>query len=166
MRKAFSMITAIFVMVILAAISALVLNTAGQITQNTVLQYRQEQAALLAKSYTEFAIMSILDHNKDAAAATGAVGSCVEDISGTVDGATNGFTVNVHIYYIGNNLPCTNGATAAAKRILNTGELITQNATAGTAYSPDVIIDAFVSYTDPLNPTENITYHRRSLQKI
>lgn len=153
MRKAFSMVTAIFVILILATISVLVLNTAGQITQNTTLQYRQEQAALLAKSYTEFAIMSVLNHDK------AAIGTCVETInSGNILGGAN-YSARVAIYYIGNNLPCT------PNNILNANP-ITQNITVGAAYSPDVIIDVFVSYTDPLNPAENITYHRRSLQKI
>jgi hypothetical protein len=154
MRKAFSMVTAIFVILILATISVLVLNTAGQITQNTTLQYRQEQAALLAKSYTEFAIMSVLNHDK-----TAGIGSCVENInSGNILGGAN-YSARVAIYYIGNNLPCTAG------NILNTTP-ITQNLAVGVPYSPDVIIDVFVSYTDSLNPAKNITYHRRSLQKI
>ncbi len=153
MRKAFSMVTAIFVILILATISVLVLNTAGQITQNTTLQYRQEQAALLAKSYTEFAIMSLLNHDKVA------TGSCVENInSGNLLGGAS-YSARVRIYYIGNNLPCTAG------NILNANS-IAQNLAVGVPYSPDVIIDVFVSYTDPLNPAENITYYRRSLQKI
>jgi hypothetical protein len=153
MRKAFSMVTAIFVILILATISVLVLNTAGQITQNTTLQYRQEQAALLAKSYTEFAIMSVLNHDKVA------TGTCVENInSGNLLGGAS-YSARVAIYYVGNNLPCNAG------NILNANS-IAQNLAVGVPYSPDVIIDVFVSYTDPLNPAENITYHRRSLQKI
>ncbi len=161
MRKAFSMVTAIFVILILATISVLVLNTAGQITQNTTLQYRQEQAALLAKSYTEFAIMSVLNHDK-----TAGIGSCVENInSGNILGGAN-YSARVEIYYIGNFIDETAGdPVACSTRKLNT-VAITQNLGAGVPYTPDVIIDVFVSYTDPLNPAENITYHRRSLQKI
>lgn len=157
MRQAFSMITAIFVILILATISVLVLNTAGQITQNTVLQYRQEQAALLAKGYTEFAILSVLKHDKGTAAA----GNCVENINGTVgndfdDGS--GYQAEVKIYYIGNNLPCT------ATRVLNNGDDISY--TGADPYAPHVLIDTFIRYKDPINLNETITYHRRSLQKI
>jgi len=160
MRKAFSMITAIFVILILATISVLVLNTAGQITQSTTLQYRQEQAALLAKSYTEFAILSVLDHDKTA------TNTCVQTInSGNILGGAN-YSARVEIYYIGNFIDETAGdPVACSTRKLNT-VTITQNLGAGVPYTPDVIIDVFVSYTDPLNPAENITYHRRSLQKI
>ena len=158
MRKAFSMVTAIFVILILATISVLVLNTAGQITQNTTLQYRQEQAALLAKSYTELAIMSVLDHDK------AATGTCVETInSGNILGGAN-YSARVEIYYIGNFIGENAGDPAVCRRLNNVA--ITQNLGAGVSYTPDVIIDTFVSYTDPLNPAENITYHRRSLQKI
>ncbi|MEJ2488966.1 MAG: type II secretion system protein [Sulfurovaceae bacterium] len=157
MRQAFSMVTAIFVMVILATISVLVLNTAGQISQNTVLQYRQEQAALLAKGYTEFAILSVLKHDKGTAATPL---DCVENINGTVgndfdDGS--GYKAEVKIYYIGNNLPC-NG-----NRILNTANI---SGASADPYAPHVLIDTFIKYKDPLNLDENITYHRRSLQKI
>jgi hypothetical protein len=159
MRQAFSMVTAIFVMVILATISVLVLNTAGQISQNTVLQYRQEQAALLAKGYTEFAILSVLKHDK-----TAGIGSCVEDINGTVGDnydEGSGYLAEVKIYYIGNNLPCSN--VVGNDRILNTANI---SGTGTDPYAPHVLIDTFIKYKDPLNTEEVITYHRRSLQKI
>ncbi len=157
MRQAFSMVTAIFVMVILATISVLVLNTAGQISQNTVLQYRQEQAALLAKGYTEFAILSVLKHDKNSSG-----GSCVEDINGTVDGnydEGSGYLAEVKIYYIGNNLPVSCGT-----KLNDTN--ITQPGGAVGAYTPHVLVDTFIKYKDPINTNEVITYHRRSLQKI
>jgi hypothetical protein len=161
MRQAFSMVTAIFVMVILATISALVLNTAGQISQNTVLQYRQEQAALLAKGYTEFAILSVLKHDKGTAATPL---DCVENINGTVGNDFNdgsGYKAEVKIYYIGNNLPCS--SAVGNNRILNTANI---SGTGTDPYAPHVLIDTFIKYKDPINLDENITYHRRSLQKI
>jgi type II secretory pathway pseudopilin PulG len=155
MRQAFSMVTAIFVMVILATISVLVLNTAGQISQNTVLQYRQEQAALLAKGYTEFAILSVLKHDKNS------TNSCVEDINGTVGDnydEGSGYLAEVKIYYIGNNL------TGCGTKLNDTN--ITQPGGVVGAYAPHVLIDTFIKYKDPINTNEVITYHRRSLQKI
>jgi type II secretory pathway pseudopilin PulG len=153
MRQAFSMVTAIFVMVILATISVLVLNTAGQISQNTVLQYRQEQAALLAKGYTEFAILSVLKHDKNSSS-----GSCVENINGTVGDnydEGSGYKAEVKIYYIGN------GLTGCGTK-LN----ITDISGPTSYYAPHVLIDTFIKYKDPINTNEVITYHRRSLQKI
>jgi hypothetical protein len=156
MRQAFSMVTAIFVMVILATISVLVLNTAGQISQNTVLQYRQEQAALLAKGYTEFAILSVLKHKKSS------TNNCVENINGTVGDnydEGSGYLAEVKIYYIGNNLPAGCGTKLNDTNITQPGGVV-------GAYAPHVLIDTFIKYKDPINLDENITYHRRSLQKI
>ncbi len=56
MRKAFSMITAIFVIVIMATIAAFVMNLSGKIVKSTTAQYRDAQASLYAKSYTEFVL--------------------------------------------------------------------------------------------------------------
>ncbi len=57
MRSAFSMITAIFVILLLATISVLMLNMGASTANNTVVQYRTEQSALYAKSFTELAIL-------------------------------------------------------------------------------------------------------------
>ena len=57
MRNAFSMLTAIFVIVIMATVGTFILNISGKTLKETVLQYRHEQAILYARSYTELAIM-------------------------------------------------------------------------------------------------------------
>ena len=57
MRKAFSMITAIFVIVLMATIGAFILNISAKSIKSTVLQFKREQAILYARSYTEAAIM-------------------------------------------------------------------------------------------------------------
>ena len=57
MRKAFSMITAIFIIVLMATVGAFILNISAKSVKSTVLQYKREQAILYAKSYTELAIM-------------------------------------------------------------------------------------------------------------
>ena len=77
MRKAFSMITAIFVIVLMATVGAFILNISAKSVKSTVLQFKREQAILYARSYTELAIM---------AASTGTT-----SISGSADG---NYTIN------------------------------------------------------------------------
>ena len=165
MRKAFSMITAIFVIVILATVSMLVLNLSATTTNNTTTQYRHEQAALYAKSYTELAIMSVLDYDRTT--------NCVDTISGTIGNYANGsgYQVTTNISYIGNGSvvntlpPCAN--------VLNTDVIATTSVPLGN--TPAIIVDVYVRYKDPehiATSTANaaiapdITYHRRTLQKI
>ncbi len=174
MRNAFSLITSIFVIVMMATVSILVFSVAGKMVKETTVQFRKEQAMLLARSYTELAVMSVINYDR----ATN--GDCIETISGDITsltpGATpaagasssngSGYRVDTNIYYLGNSLPCTaanvlNGAVAIAANYNDTG-------------SPDalaaIIVDVYVQYNDPDvdNPTASkpITYHRRTLQKI
>ena len=58
MRKAFSMIMAIFVIVLMATVGAFILNISAKSVKSTLLQYKREQAILYARSYTELAIMT------------------------------------------------------------------------------------------------------------
>jgi hypothetical protein len=57
MRNAFSMITAIFIIVLLATVAVFILNISAKTVKDTVFQYKREQAILYARSYTEAAIM-------------------------------------------------------------------------------------------------------------
>ena len=63
-KKAFSMITAIFVIVIMSAVTALIMNVTGKTLKETTQQYQKEQAALLARSYTELAIWQVLNYDR------------------------------------------------------------------------------------------------------
>ncbi len=154
MRPAFSMITAIFVIMIMASIAAFVMNLSGKMVEETQAQYRKEQAVLYAKSYTEYAILA-------ATAQT-----CIQNISANVDGDANevkkgqGYRIKVHIEYLGANSTCPN-------------QIGTTNLT-----FPDtaVLIDTYVRYRDPKSPAAinadpwsadpGITYHRRTLQRL
>ncbi|HFQ61608.1 MAG TPA: hypothetical protein ENK39_04825 [Epsilonproteobacteria bacterium] len=191
MRKAFSLVTAIFVMVLMASVSALVFSLSSKITTNSTSQYQREQAALLAKSYTELAIMAVMDHNRTSS------GQCVQRITGNINGivqgqATSGnanrgtgYRVDTRIYYLGNGLRgiCTR------KLILNDNNKvprinITENY--NDYAKPDalaaIVIDVNIQYKDP-NQVDSylanggtpsgitanvpwITFHRRTLQKI
>ncbi len=153
MRKAFSMLTAIFIIVLMATVAAFVMSLSGKMVKGTTAQYQREQAMLLAKSYTEYAIMAVTanEHNDT---------QCLKTITGGYgnDGSGNDlYSIKVDISYIGNidlHASCTPLSTAVI-----------------TLKSPlNIIVDVFVSYKeldhpDPTNAPD-ITYHRRSLQKI
>ena len=173
MRKAFTMITAIFVIVIMATVAMLVLNLSGKTVKETTIQYRKAQAMLLARSYTELAVLAVIDYNRTAG------GDCIENIDGVVNALTpgaapatgasstngGGYDVQTRIYYLGNGLNCS------GTRMLNSASLSTNyNDTGGSDSIAAIIVDVYVRYKDPdvEDPAHSpwITYHRRTLQKI
>lgn len=178
MRKAFSMITAIFVILVMATVAAFVLNLSGKMVQETSNLYRQEQAALLARSYTELAVMAVMNHDRNT------TGTCVENIDGVVNGLIpgvppsgsttggSGYNVITRIYYIGNDLPCSNSrrlndnSTTAGY----SSRRVTSNYKDAVSSSSDeiasILVDVYVQYKNPDTPTHWITFHRRTLQKI
>ena len=156
LRRAFSIITALFIIVLMSTVSVLVMNISGKVVQETTAQYRKEQAILYAKSYTEFAIMALTAQN------------CVQTITADVDGTANqvkqgqGYRVVVNTQYLGSDNGCTNVI----------GGTLSTPSSRGTV----VLIDTYVHYRDPEHPNAQntatwatdpgITYHRRTLQKL
>ena len=175
MRKAFSMVTAIFIIVIMATVAMLVLSTSGKIVKETTLQFKKEQAMFLARSYTELAVLAVTNYNRNTSS------DCIENINGVVNALTpgsapapgvsstngGGYDVNTRIYYLGNGLPCS------GSRVLN-GTNIQSDYNNTSTPAPDaiagIIVDVYVKYKDPDTVTPSaspwITYHRRTLQKI
>ncbi len=175
MRKAFSMVTAIFVIVLMATVAMLVLSTSGKIVKETTLQFRKEQAMFLARSYTELAVLAVTNYNRNTSS------DCIENINGVVNALTpgsdpetgvsstngGGYDVSTRIYYLGNDLPCTGTS------ILNSTPIqsdYNNTSTPGPDAIAGIIVDVYVKYKDPdtLSPSTSpwITYHRRTLQKI
>ncbi|HHD72863.1 MAG TPA: type II secretion system protein [Epsilonproteobacteria bacterium] len=151
-RKAFSMLTAIFVIVLMATVAMLILSTSGKMIQETTAQYQREQSLLLAQSYTEYAIMAVTANDRNS---TNLGDDCLDNISGNY-GGTEGYTIDVNISYIGRDID-------KCGRKLST--------TVTTPKSPlNIIVDVFVHYKEFDHPAgtsaPNITYHKRSLQKI
>jgi len=158
-RAAFSMITAIFVIVLMASVAAFIMNLSGKMVQETTAQYQREQSILLAKSYTEYAIMAVTANEQNTS-------NCLNNITGSYgnDGA-GGFIYNidVNISYLGNGRALADGGLHGNCRPLTN--------TIATPKSPlNVIVDVFVHYTTLDHPdgaaAPKITYHKRSLQKI
>jgi len=153
-RKAFSMITAIFVIILMASVGALVMNLSGKLVKTTTTQFQREQAMLLAKSYTEFAIMSVMANKRT-------TGGCLSTIEGdnVIRPENNGgFEVRVQIAYISNNTNMLTGCLATH---------VFSDAATTPESALNIIVDVYVRYHD-LDGNQNtwITYHKRTLQKI
>jgi len=154
MRKAFSMLTAIVVIVLMAGITALVMGLSGKIVKETSAQYRKEQSILLAKSYTEFAILAIQGHNM-------AANGCLNTISGLINSTSldtnntnganrgEGYFVTVRMQYLG----------------LPAGIVCAEN-TLSTSNDASVLIDVNVRYHDLEATNQFVNYNRRTLQKL
>ena len=144
MRKAFSMITAIIVIVLMATVGTFILNLSGKMVKGTTAQFQREQSMLLAKSYTEYAILAVTANDQNT--------TCLN----TINGNYGDYTIIVNISYIG-RLDILNGGC----NILNSTDILTPK-------SPlNIIVDVFVSYPDYDHPDGlRMTYHKRSLQKI
>lgn len=156
MRSAFSIITAIFVIVLMASVAAFIMNLTGKMLQETTTQYRKEQAILFAKSYTEFALMAATARN------------CIQSVdahttnpAGSLQG--NGYWIQINAQYIGNELAAVPNCDTVGGAITNV------NSRGGI-----LMLDTYVRYRDPENPNIGLpwaqypgaTYHRRTLQRL
>ena len=154
LKPAFSMLTAIIVILLMSSVSMYVLNTSANIVKSTTTQYQREQAILYAKSFTEYAIMAIGANDRKNK-------NCLNDINTWIGDTNNGgYKVEVRIAYIG-----TNNEVGTCS---NTRKFSSSVTTTTTPIS--VIIDTYVRYKDADHPDIThapwITYHRRTLQKI
>ena len=152
-RPAFSMIMAIFLIVIMATVAAFVMNLSGKIVSSTVTQYQHEQAELYAKSYTEYAVLAVTGNDKSI--------NCLQDITGTIGtpATGDGYNIRTHIAYITNGT-LVDTSKCDAIRVLSTG--VTDSTT-----PLSILVDVYVDYKSPDNTTgPYLTVHRRSIQKI
>jgi hypothetical protein len=154
-KKAFSMMTAIIVIVVMASVTMLIMNITGKTIKATTQQYQQEQAQLLARSYTELAIMYVMHYDRVAN------NNCLESITDHFgESGDDGYDIKINIRYIGNSLflpNCANNNTP------------TWNTPTPTGFDATIslVIDTFVTYRDFDDITDrNITFYRRTLQKI
>lgn len=147
MRRGFSMLTAIAVIVVISSIGAFILSLSGKMISETTTQFQREQAMLLSKSFTEYAIMAVTANEQNGS-------NCLNSISSNIGGF---YQVNVDISYIGRNLD-----SSCSRRL-------SQDVT--TPRSPlSIMVDVDVKYQDPDDPRGAsapwITFHKRTLQKI
>jgi len=151
-REAFSLMVAVAVIVIMGTVSMLVMSMSSKIVKETTTQYRKEQAVLLAKSYTEYAVLAVMGNDR-------INDNCLTDINANdvlADSSEGkGYRVRVRIAYIGSDLGnCT-------------GVRVLSDSVATPESSLNILVDVYVEYKE-LDNTEAgwVTYHRRTMQKI
>ena len=144
MRKAFSLLTAIVVMVLMASIAALVFGTTGKIVKETTAQFQKEQAVLLARSYTELAVLTIQNSviNNAINCEPGLLQTPSTDVP-------NDANVTVTVQFIG----------------LPNGLCSSNNVPLGNTAKVAVLIDVDVQYTEP-DTNLLVHYTRRTLQGL
>jgi type II secretory pathway pseudopilin PulG len=139
-KNGIAMIMAIAAIVIIATIMALALSLTTQTTKRTNDIYLYEQASLLSKSATEYALLRIAQD-----------GACshTNDLNFVQD---NIYDINISVKYIYTNLCPT------ATDSYTTVETAEQNGS--------ILIDVAVSVNDTTVSSEPIRYFRRTLQKL
>jgi hypothetical protein len=142
------MIIAIAFLLITAVLMAIMINMTSQTTKRTGDIYFQEQAHLLAKSATEFTLLAISGHNR-------AGGNCLTNINAQYPNAASPiFDINTTIRYIG---LAGLGGTCATSSLINN---ITTPESNGT-----IVIDTYVTTSANVLLTEQVRFHRRTMQK-
>jgi len=161
-KKAFSMITAIFVIVLMAFITSMIMNVTGKTVKATTLQYQKEQATLLARSYTELAIMYALYYDRNATV----LGSCLETIKDHFGAASpDGYEIEMQLHYVGNST-LLKGCNKTLSPLSGTTGTWTETAN-GFDRTISLMVDTYITYKDYDDPSDrNITYHRKTLQKL
>lgn len=154
-RNGFSMITAIVTIVIMATVATMIMSLTGKTVKATTEQYQKEQAALLARSYTELAVMYAIHYDRDTN------NNCIQQITSQFGPAGNVYDITTNITYIGNDtlIPagCANAITP----------WVTDDNTGfdGTLW---LVVDVHVQYRDFDDPETGRfrTFHRRTVQKL
>ncbi len=152
-RDAIAMIMAIAVILIISTIMALSLAMTTTTGKRTTDIYLYEQAVLLSKSATEYALLRIAQ-NQPCTYSTilSATEIDYDDLNFVQDGI---YDINISISYIyDSNASC----------IANGGTFYTQVDT--EEQNGSAIIDVRVGVSDPSVSTEPITFFRRSIQKL
>jgi type II secretory pathway pseudopilin PulG len=142
-RSGIAMIMAIAVIVILATIMALSLALTSQTTKRSTDLYLYEQAILLSKSATEYALLRI---SQD--------GECVNhNLDFSPPSPLDYYDINITVWYV-----YTSPSPCAADRNYTTVTTPEQNGS--------VLMDVSVSVNDTTIATEPIRFFKRTIEKL
>ena len=147
MRRGFTLIAAIFFVVIASSICMLALSIAStSVKQNSEI-YLREQSELVARAATEYAILAIISNDFSTTCLGNQSENASEDnpIAGEFGDL---FTFKVYVKYFGDMGICSGDAVAAT------------GANQGT-----IMLDVFVS-SKPGKASNPINFHKRTLQKL
>jgi hypothetical protein len=147
-RNGVALFTAIAFLLIMATIMGLMLSITAQTSKRGSDIYFQEQAYMLAKSATEFALLAISGHERNVT--TG----CLNEINSKY---MNIYDINTTIRYIG----FPNSGFSLGNKCNRYIENIQTPESNGT-----VLIDVYVTLdAATAGTTEDIRFHRRTMQK-
>ena len=147
MRRGFTLIAAIFFVVIASSICMLALSIAStSVKQNSEI-YLREQSELVARAATEYAMLAIISNDFSTTCLGNQSKNASEDnpIAGEFGDL---FTFKVYVKYFGDMGICSGDAVAAT------------GANQGT-----MMLDFFVS-SKPGKASNPINFHKRTLQKL
>jgi len=157
-RSGFAMLMAIFVIVIVGTLMALMMSMSTTSVKRTTNLYLSEQAVLLARSATEYTLLAISGTDR-------ATTNCLTNLSLTYnpDGGNGNqlFDIAVSINYIG-----LSGGTGANKECTPAQNFILNANVSAPESKGSALIDVVVTSHANLNIGETIRYHRRTLQKL
>lgn|GEM_PF-186205 len=161
MKKGFSLLFAIIVLVLVAFVSVLALSLTSQTTEATSNQYLREQAKLLALSSTEYALLALSGHDHSQ--------GCLRKVNINTSGlGTNDivslFDVNLSIMYIVSGVNPDTWCDDTPQNNQNDFRILSSSLDYNES-NLTVVIDTIVSSKDdsPIYPP--IREHRRMVQK-
>ena len=153
-RSAFAMIMAVGVIIVVATIMLLSLNTTALTSKRTVDTYFYEQAELHTKSAIEYALYTIANNG------------CTDNISLIGANAIDGiYEVNIDMHY------SFTGESTATTTTTNAAGNVCDNYTPNTAITTNeqngsVLMDVTVSVPTSVTGAEPIRFFRRTIQKL
>ena len=144
MKKGFGILTAIVVMTTIAVLMSLSIGLSTATIKQTSDLFIKEQAKLLLRSATEYALLATFGHDNNK--------NCIKNITIDYPNSTNPqYIANINIWYIANDAPTS---CPLLNNNISTAE---SNLTA--------IFDVVVEAQKTLGITEPIRLHKRTIQK-
>lgn len=146
MRKGFSLITAIIIMMTVSLLMTMMISLSNVTMKSTTDLYLKEQAELLARSATEYALLAVSGHDNHQ--------SCIKNINIFYPSRVKPtHEMNVSLWYMGSGLQ-------------NCAHILDNNLSTADS-NLTAIVDVIVT-VDQNNTgiTEPIRLHRRTLQKL
>ena len=145
-KKAFSMVTAIFTIVIMASVTSLIMSITGKTIHETSAQYQKEQAAILARSYTELAILYAMHRDRT----NGCINTINAEFGETITGGYDPkYDITVNIQYAGNQ---TNVPPANCSEIIGTNGNWADSGNTRFDATVSLLVDVYVRYKDINHP--------------
>ena len=151
MKKGFSLIMAIFFVMLIATLGMMSLSLSSKIVKQSGDVYLKEQAELYAMSATSLAVLDMqgTDYSNE----------CLTEK--TYDFG-DGFSATVNIFYLDNDMPRCNSSDKSSNSI-NKNNMGLKDVNGNDAgYYNVALIDVMVQNTDGIEP---VRFHRRTVQR-